>query len=158
MNGKGLVMSFPVIKGAAMCLAHVPSLVRYGSKPARELCPEGPFRLETFLEHLRSYDQAVAYAPHQVFVGNLVPDDLWRVDAPWFVHTLPAASPRGPWLLRHSILYELWRLALRSRDPRAVPVEVSLRETKTPGRLAGEGVLRAADVGGELQNTGVCVR
>lgn len=52
----------------------------------------------------------------------------------------------GPWLLRHSILYELWRLALRSRDPRALPVEVSLREDTTPGQREGEGVLRIGDV------------
>jgi lysophospholipase L1-like esterase len=57
-----------------------------------------------------------------------------------------AAAPAGPWLLRHTILYELFRLAWRSRDPRARAVEVLLHEADTPARRAGEGVVRIGEL------------
>ena len=54
---------------ASFVLEHVPDLVRYGSKPSRE-----PAQLEALDAALRSYDEAVAYAPNQVFIGNLEPE------------------------------------------------------------------------------------
>ena len=67
------------VLGAAFTLQHVPDLVRYGSKPSRE-----PAQLERIAAALRSYDQALAYAPHQVFIGNLAPEELWRLPRPWW--------------------------------------------------------------------------
>lgn len=99
---------------------------------------------------LRDLPRMLEATQPQLVLSMLGVNDYWTRPAPLAeadpADAASAASPRGPWLLRHSILYELWRLALRSRDPRAVPVEVSLRETKTPGRLAGEGVLRIGEV------------
>ena len=62
----------PVIKGVSYFLAHVPSMVRHGSKPSREL-PKDAALLNSFLGHLETYEQAVAYAPNQVFLGNMSP-------------------------------------------------------------------------------------
>jgi hypothetical protein len=58
------------IDGVFYSLAHVPELVRFGSKPAREI------RVRPELEgelgkRLRSFSAATAYALHQVFIGNL---------------------------------------------------------------------------------------
>lgn len=89
-------MSFPAIRASAACLAHVPSQVRYGSKPVRELSEEGPWRLAEFLGGLRSYEDAVGYAPNQVFIGNLAPDALHDVELPCFEHRLPDAVSSGP--------------------------------------------------------------
>jgi betaine reductase len=38
----------------------------------------------------------VAYAPHQVLLGNLKPDALRDLAAPWYENPLPEASPTGP--------------------------------------------------------------
>ena len=63
----------PVIKGVSEILAHAPSFIRHGSKPGREIVPDAAL-LQTILAHLRSYREALSYAPHQVFVGRMRPD------------------------------------------------------------------------------------
>ena len=73
----------PVVRAAQFVLAHVPDLVCSGSKPRRELEREGPGLREKIREHLRSFDAAVAYAPHQVMIGNLAPEALWDRPRPW---------------------------------------------------------------------------
>ncbi len=85
----------PVIRGVSYFLGHVPGMVRHGSKPSREL-PKDATLLSRFLGHLETYDQAVAYRPNQVFIGNLSPDDLRQTPTPWIDH--PAANPsrHGP--------------------------------------------------------------
>jgi betaine reductase len=77
------------ILGAALVLEHVPDLVRYGSKPSRE---RG--RLPELLASLRTYDQALAYPPHQVFIGNGRPEELWERERPWW-QANGAGSRRG---------------------------------------------------------------
>lgn len=86
----------PVLKGVSYFLAHVPSLIRHGSKPSREI-PKDPSLLSSILSHLETFDQAVAYAPNQVFIGNLDPDDLLkRIPSPWYKNPIPNSSRRGP--------------------------------------------------------------
>jgi glycine/sarcosine/betaine reductase complex component C subunit beta len=64
---------------AAFVLDHVPDLVRYGSKPWREKA-----RFATVTGSLRSFEQAVDYAPNQVFIGNRAPESLWAQERPWW--------------------------------------------------------------------------
>jgi len=78
------------IQGCSLVLAHAPDLVRHGSKPARELAADRDGLLERISGALRTYDEALGYPPHQVFIGNLPPDALWRIERPWWRH--PAAS------------------------------------------------------------------
>jgi len=82
-------VTIPAILGATLTLQHVPDLVRYGSKPARE-----PDLVERLLPSLRSFDDAVAYPPHQVFLGNLAPEALRALPRPWWRDAM-AASPDG---------------------------------------------------------------
>ena len=84
----------PVITGVSYFLAHLPSLIRYGSKPSRELKHQ-PSLLEPIISHLRTFDEAVAYAPNQVFIGNLDPDELWTFPSPWHKNLIPNASRSG---------------------------------------------------------------
>jgi len=73
-------MHTPVISAASAVLAHVPGLCRHGSKPSREL-PRNPEVQAQFLGSLRTFEQAVAYAPHQAFLGALHPRQLPQ--RPW---------------------------------------------------------------------------
>ncbi len=75
-----------VVRGVACVLVHAPGLVAHGSKPTRELLKEGPESrlLSTICEHLRTYDQAVAYAPNQAFIGNIRPEALFDRPRPWW--------------------------------------------------------------------------
>jgi betaine reductase len=45
---------------------------------------------------LRTFEQAVAYGPNQVFIGNLSPDELSRVPQPWYRNLLSPSDRTGP--------------------------------------------------------------
>ena len=83
-----------VLRGARFALAHTPGLVEHGSKPSRELAKD-PSLLPAIRAHLRRFEDAVAYPPHRVLLGDLSPDALWDIDRPWFDLT-GDAPPSGP--------------------------------------------------------------
>ena len=74
----------------SIVLDHVPDLVRYGSKPRRET-----ERWPEISTSLRGYDDAVAYPPNQVVIGNLAPEDLWGRERPWWKQPVEDAAPDG---------------------------------------------------------------
>ena len=76
----------PVIRGVRFFLAHTPGLVRYGSKPSRDIDVD-PEVADTLHAHLRGYTDAVAYPPNQAFLGAIHPDALGDMPAPWFQHS-----------------------------------------------------------------------
>ncbi len=79
-------MTFPVVKGASYSMVHAPGLATYyGTTPAteRQARPDSDF-LKEFKSHLRSFEEAVAYPPNQVYIGNIFPDDLLCAPRPWY--------------------------------------------------------------------------
>ena len=82
-----------VLAGAAAILAHTPSLVRHGSKPARELAVH-PSLLPDILGSLRSFEQAVGYRPNQAFIGSIHPRSMG--ERPWITQPLDGACRFGP--------------------------------------------------------------
>ena len=86
--------SVPVVKGVSYFLGHVPSLICHGSKPSREI-EKDPQLFSRVVEHLNTYSNAVAYAPNQVFIGNLDPDDLAQAPTPWYKNPVANASRWG---------------------------------------------------------------
>ena len=42
-------------------------------------------------EHLRSYEEALAYPPNRVYIGCLSPEKLWDIEKPWWKRHEPAA-------------------------------------------------------------------
>jgi betaine reductase len=70
-----------VVSAAAQVLAHAPGLARHGSKPSREL-PKNTEVEAKFQSSLRTFDEAVAYAPHQAWLRALHPRAL--PERPWF--------------------------------------------------------------------------
>lgn len=92
-------------------LAHVPGLVRHGSKPARELARD-PELLGPLGDALRDFDAALRYPPNQVFIGAKAPDSL-RDGAPWWQHPLSDAARFGPFgeIMPETEFYGLLKLA-----------------------------------------------
>jgi hypothetical protein len=82
------------IEGVFYSLAHVPDLVRYGSKPAREIAVR-PELEATLKNKLRKFDSAVAYGPHQVYIGNITPAQLGAVLRPWYENLIEGAQACG---------------------------------------------------------------
>ena len=78
------------VVATSLVLDHVPDLVRYGSKPRRETA-----RWPEITTSLRTFDDAVAYPPNQVVIGNLRPEDLWDRERPWWKQPVDDASAEG---------------------------------------------------------------
>lgn len=86
-------MHSAVVAGATAVLIHVPSFVRHGSKPARELAVQ-PHLLPGIFNHLRNFSQAVRYQPNQAFIGAIHPRTMG--ERPWTVRLLEKAERFAP--------------------------------------------------------------
>ena len=84
------------IHACSLVLAHAPDLVRYGSKPARELAADRDGLLAALMGAFRPYEEALRYPPHQVLLGNLRPEELADLERPWWRHPV-AARAEGPY-------------------------------------------------------------
>ena len=90
-------MNFPVIKGASYALIQANDMVIHqGSTSLSEqrLNPDSEY-LKLLPTRLRSFEDAVNYAPNQVYIGNLRPKDLGNVAAPWHENSAKGASRNG---------------------------------------------------------------
>lgn len=84
----------PVIRGVRFFLAHTPGLVRYGSKPTRDIARDAAIA-DAITAHLRGYDAAVAYPPNRAFLGHIHPDTLATLPRPWFTSEVPGTRWGG---------------------------------------------------------------
>jgi glycine/sarcosine/betaine reductase complex component C subunit beta len=82
------------IEGVFYSLAHVPNLVCYGSKPSREI-RANPALEQQLKNQLRSFGAATAYAPHQVYIGNITPPKLSNLPKPWYDKLIEGATSNG---------------------------------------------------------------
>ena len=64
-----------------------------GVRPTPTRCPATSIPIN---DHLRSYQDAVRYAPHSVFIGNRHPDELNDIAKPWYEHPLQDGKRDGP--------------------------------------------------------------
>jgi len=105
-------MPTPALLHASYALAHAPDLIRYGSKPTRELARD-PSLLDRMAASLRSWSDALAYAPNQTFIGNLSPETLATRPRPWTQHPIEGAQPVGPLgrMVNQIALYGLMKLS-----------------------------------------------
>jgi glycine/sarcosine/betaine reductase complex component C subunit beta len=82
------------IEGVFYSLAHVPDLVRYGSKPLREI-RANPALGNELKQKLRDFGAAVAYPPHQAYIGNIAPERLSDLPKPWYENLIEGATSEG---------------------------------------------------------------
>lgn len=86
-----------VLKGAGYILVHTPDMVlRNGSTQTteRQVNPDSEY-LKKLPEHLRSYEDCVAYHPNQTYIGNLSVDELAAVEMPRYDKKMEGASRYG---------------------------------------------------------------
>jgi betaine reductase len=84
----------PVISGAAYCLAHAPDLVRYGSKPWREIKKNRGTEAQ-IVKALRPFAAAAGYPPNETFLGRLSPEELGHIERPWYSAETSARPERA---------------------------------------------------------------
>ncbi len=136
-------MTFPAITAVANVLAHAPGLVRYGSKPLRDVARD-PAVLEAITPRLRSYADAVAYPPNQAFIGNLEPEALASLPRPWWQALDATASSTGPF---GELVDEAELLALLKLCDRARLVHLDAATLESGGaRLVHRGVATAGEI------------
>ncbi len=101
-----------VIKAAVNLLIHVPNLLRYGSKPRREI-EKDPAILKRIQSKLRTYKEAVAYPPNQTFIGNIHPKVLAGIGRPWYRFSEEFDNPQGKFgeIISQSAFYAVLKAA-----------------------------------------------
>ncbi len=89
-------MTFPVIKATAYALVHTPNiLLEHGTTQIAEAARSGSEYMKKLPEHLRSFEEVVAYPPNQCYIGTLHPDQLAGIPQPWYENGLENASRFG---------------------------------------------------------------
>ena len=90
-------MSKAVLKNASYVLVHTPDMiVNNGTTCQVEMKtnPDSEF-LKVVKNHVRSYEDVVAYPPNQAYIGNIHPEELDNYSQPWFKHKIENASRYG---------------------------------------------------------------
>lgn len=88
---------FPVIKGASYVLINTPDMIIHNGTTQtqeREKNPESEY-LKKLPEHIRSFEDSVAYPANQVYIGNVTPQELAATPKPWFENKVENASRFG---------------------------------------------------------------
>ncbi len=75
-----------VVKGTGYILVHTPQMVVHNgaTQVTERMVNADSEYLQKLPEHLRSYQDACAYWPNQVYIGNKTPNDLAEVEFPWY--------------------------------------------------------------------------
>ncbi|WP_291575285.1 glycine/sarcosine/betaine reductase complex component C subunit beta [Clostridium sp. UBA4548] len=79
-------MNFPVLKKASYILVNTPDMVIHNGTTQtleRETNPNSEY-LQNLKNHLRPFEEVVAYAPNQTYIGNLTPEQLSEMPRPWY--------------------------------------------------------------------------
>ncbi|MDJ0972998.1 MAG: glycine/sarcosine/betaine reductase complex component C subunit beta [Planctomycetota bacterium] len=135
----------PVIREFSYCLAHVPELVQYGSKPMREISRD-PSLADRIVAATRSFEAAAAYPPNQAFIGRIRPEELASIERPWFAAAAESAEQAnemsvGPYgeIVSEALFYSLlWQADILSPPLFEVHDDVAHRMEKV---LAAHPVL-----------------
>lgn len=90
-------MDCPVIKGAAYVLVHAPDMVAQQGmvQIAERMMKSDSEYIKELYNHLRTYEEVVQYAPNQVYIGNMMPDDLRQYTIPWYEKKIKEAKRFG---------------------------------------------------------------
>jgi betaine reductase len=90
-------MSSVGIRGYAYSLNHTPELaLHYGNTPYIERLTKGETDfLKKLPEHLQSFEEALGYAPNQVYIGGLSLDEYEDQPQPWYENRIEKAERFG---------------------------------------------------------------
>ncbi|WP_078696955.1 glycine/sarcosine/betaine reductase complex component C subunit beta [Caloramator quimbayensis] len=90
-------MMFPVIKGASYILVNTPDMVIHNGTTQtleRETNPDSEY-LKKVSQHLRSFEDVVSYPVNQTYIGNFDPEELSKMQRPWYEKKIENASRYG---------------------------------------------------------------
>ncbi|MGB3367312.1 MAG: glycine/sarcosine/betaine reductase complex component C subunit beta [Acidaminobacteraceae bacterium] len=90
-------MSYAVLKAAGYVLVHTPDMIIHNgtTQTVEKLTNPDSEYLKTLPKHLRTYEEVVNYAPNQVYIGNMTPEQLGEMEKPWVGVDVPGSSREG---------------------------------------------------------------
>ena len=93
---RGVTAMNSVIKGASYILAHTPDMVMENgtTQTTEKVVNPGSEYLKELPNHIRTYEQALAYLPNQTYIGNMHPDELAKYPQPWVDTTVEGMNQR----------------------------------------------------------------
>ncbi|MGY0217824.1 glycine/sarcosine/betaine reductase complex component C subunit beta [Endozoicomonadaceae bacterium StTr2] len=114
-------MNYPVIKGTSYVLAHTPDFIPFGSTQVFAKKGGDTEYLSELKKHQRTFEDVVAYPANQCFIGNITPENLAGMTAPWYENQMSNAERTGRFgeimpqieffgLLKHSDVFDLVKL------------------------------------------------
>jgi len=83
-----------VVKASSYCLIHTPDMVLHnGTTQTTEklVNPNSEYLLKA-PSHLRKFDDAMSYAPNQVYIGGITPTQLGEMPMPWYDKKVSGAN------------------------------------------------------------------
>lgn len=90
-------MNNAVVKAAGYVLVHTPDMILQNGTTQtveKKANPESEY-LKQVPEHIRPYEEVVKYAPNQVYIGNMTPDELGAIEKPWYDKPVAGAERYG---------------------------------------------------------------
>ena len=90
-------MNYSVVKGTSYVLMHAPDMIIHNGTTQtteRILHPDSEY-LKVLPNHIRSYEAAVNYMPNQIYIGNHKPEELKKIEQPWYDKDVPDAKREG---------------------------------------------------------------
>lgn len=90
-------MSNAVVKAAGYILVHTQDMIMHnGTTQTVEMSanPESEY-LKAVPKHLRTFEEVINYAPNQVYIGNMTPDELAEIEKPWVGKDVVNATRQG---------------------------------------------------------------
>lgn len=90
-------MSYAVIKKSSYILANAPDMIIHNGTTQmteRITNPDSDY-LKDLKNHIKKYEDVVGYAPNQVYIGNMTPNELAEMPKPWFDKNVENANRFG---------------------------------------------------------------
>lgn len=86
-----------VLAATSYVLVHAPDMVLHNgtTQTTEKTVNPGSEYLKALPAHIRSYEQALAYAPNQTYIGNMNPAQLGERPQPWYPNPLEEAERFG---------------------------------------------------------------
>jgi len=90
-------MNYAVVKGAGYVLVYTPDMILHNgtTQTTERLTNPNSEYLKKVPEHTRTFEQVINYAPNQVYIGNLTPEELRNYEMPWYDKDVAAADRFG---------------------------------------------------------------
>ena len=86
-----------VLAASSYVLVHAPDMVLHNgtTQTTEKTVNPGSDYLKALPNHIRSYEQALSYAPNQTYIGSMSPAQLGERPQPWYPNPLEKAERFG---------------------------------------------------------------